>query len=95
MTTLSSSTRQTPSVSFHFDIYGGVSVGAYAVAMIVCLQQGDFSALPALIVLAGVALVVCSVHTAPQAGSTARPLADSSLRRFYRTHLWRLKCLKQ
>ena len=91
MTTLSLDSRQLHPGSFHFDLPGTVSAGAFAVAMIVCFQHGDAAAIPALIALAVMTLVVFSVHApAPTAPRRAAKDLDAE-----RTHLWRRECLEQ
>ena len=91
--------RQSPPVAFHWDLVSGVSVGGFAIAMLVCLQHGDIAAIPALLCLAVMAFVVLSVHTPPETGSSTGPRRDGVNRitrtTFQRTHLWRRHSLGQ
>ena len=95
MTTLSLDSRQIHPGSFHFDLPGAVSAGAFAVAMIACFRHGDVSALPALVALAVMTLIVFSCHTPPQTGASARQRGARKYRATYRTHLWRRHCLER
>lgn len=95
MATLSLGSGYVHSEVFHFDIYGGVSAGAFAMAMMMSFQNGDFSAIPALIGLAVMALIVFSVHAPLQTRASGRPCGRIGREAVYRTHLWRRHCLEQ
>jgi hypothetical protein len=91
MTTLSLDSRQIHPGSFHFDLPGAVSAGAFAVAMIVCFRHGDVAAIPALVALAAMTLIVFSVHTP----AATTPRGARKHRNAERTHLRRRDCLEQ
>lgn len=56
MATLSLDSRQIHHVKFHVDIYGAVLAVAFTAAGIVCIQHGDWTAIPALLCLAAALL---------------------------------------
>lgn len=94
MTTLSLDSRQSHAGTFHFDIYGGISACAFAIAMALCLRHGDFSAIPGLLCLAAMTLVAFSV-TPPETGSSTGVRGDRANQATYRTHLLCPHCLEQ
>lgn len=94
MTTLDLDSRQLPTGTFHFDLCGSISVCALALAMALCLRHGDFSAIPALLCLAAMALVIVGVAL-PETRSAPRVRGDGDRRTYFRTHLLRRHCLEQ
>lgn len=94
MTTLNLDARQFPAGTFHFDLCGGVSVCALAIAMALCIRHGDFSAIPALLSLAAMALVIVGV-TPPEIRSSPRVRGDGDQKTYFRVHLLRRHCLEQ
>ena len=96
MTTLSLNSRQIHHVRFHLDIYGAVLAVAFAVAVIVCIQHGDWTAIPALLSLAAMALVECCVHAPLATGSSAGVTCAGASRSFpCDTNSWRRHCFEQ
>lgn len=67
MKTLRLDSRQIHPGTFHFDICGGISTCAFAIAVAVCLLHGDIAAIPALLCLDAMTLVVFGV-TPPGTG---------------------------
>ena len=96
MATLSLDSRQIHHVKFHFDIYGAVLAVAFAAAVIVCIQHGDWTAIPALLCLAAMALVECCVYAPLVAGLSAGVACAGASRSFpCDTNSWRRHCVEQ
>lgn len=91
MTTLNIHSQQSQAGSFHFEIGGAAAVGALALAMAVCVQHGDFSAIPALLCLTAMAAIVFGV-TAPETTSRGDRSGGATSRH---TLLQRRHCLEQ
>lgn len=95
MTTFTIRSEQPRAGMFHFDIYGGASVGALVVASAVCLLHGEFSVVPALLCLTAMTAVVFGVAP-PETGASAGGRGDGAARvRRRRTRLLRRHRLGQ
>ena len=96
MATLSLDSRQIHHVKFNVDIYGAVLAVAFAVAVIVCIQHGDWTAIPALLCLAAMALVECCVYAPLATGSSAGATCAGASHSFScDTNSWRRHCFEQ
>ena len=96
MTTLSLDSRPVHPGLFHVDIHWVTVACAFAVAMIVCLLNGDIAAIPALLCLAAMTSVASGVQTTSNAGTSSGRCDDGAHRtKYQRMHLWRRHSLEQ